>query len=76
VDLLLTDVVMPGMNGRQLAEVMRTKRPGIKVLFMTGYTQDALSTQGILEPGVALIHKPLRAGTLTRQIRQVLDSIR
>jgi two-component system cell cycle sensor histidine kinase/response regulator CckA len=76
LDLLLTDVVMPGMNGRQLAEVMRTKRPGIKVLFMTGYTQDALSTQGILEPGVALIHKPLRAGTLTRQIRQVLDSIR
>jgi signal transduction histidine kinase len=75
VDLLLTDVVMPGMNGRQLAEVMRTKRPGIKVLFMTGYTQDALSTQGILEPGVALIHKPLRAGTLARQIRQVLDNI-
>jgi signal transduction histidine kinase/CheY-like chemotaxis protein len=75
LDLLLTDVVMPGMNGRQLAEVMRTKRPGIKVLFMTGYTQDALSTQGILEPGVALIHKPLRAGTLTRQIRQVLDSV-
>jgi signal transduction histidine kinase/CheY-like chemotaxis protein len=75
VDLLLTDVVMPGMNGRQLAEVMRTRRPGIKVLFMTGYTQDALSTQGILEPGVALIHKPLRPGTLARQIRQVLDSI-
>jgi signal transduction histidine kinase len=75
VDLLLTDVVMPGMNGRQLAEVMRTRRPGIKVLFMTGYTQDALSTQGILEPGVALIHKPLRPGTLARQIRQVLDSV-
>jgi len=75
VDLLLTDVVMPGMNGRQLAEVMRTRRPGIKGLFMTGYTQDALSTQGILEPGVALIHKPLRPGTLARQIRQVLDSI-
>ena len=75
VDLLLTDVVMPGMNGRQLAEVMRTRRPGIKVLFMSGYTQDALSTQGILEPGVALIHKPLRAGTLARQIRQVLDSV-
>ncbi len=76
VDLLLTDVVMPGMNGRQLAEIMRTRRPGIKVLFMSGYTQDALSTQGILEPGVALIHKPLRAGTLARQIRQVLDSVR
>jgi signal transduction histidine kinase len=75
VDLLLTDVVMPGMNGRQVAEVIRTKRPGIRVLFMSGYTQDALSTQGILEPGVALIHKPLRAGTLARQIRKVLDSV-
>jgi two-component system cell cycle sensor histidine kinase/response regulator CckA len=75
VDLLLTDIVMPGMNGRQVAEVMRTRRPGIKVLFMSGYTQDALSTQGILEPGVALIHKPLRTRTLARQIRQVLDSV-
>lgn len=74
VDLLLTDVVMPGMNGRQLAEVIRIKRPGIKVLFMTGYTADALSTQGILEPGVALIHKPLRPGPLARQVRQVLES--
>jgi two-component system cell cycle sensor histidine kinase/response regulator CckA len=73
VDLLLTDVVMPGMNGKQLAEVMRTRRPGIKVLFMTGYTQDAISTQGMLEPGVALIHKPLRPATLARHLRQVLD---
>ena len=54
---------------------MRTRRPGIKVLFMSGYTQDALSTQGILEPGVAMIHKPLRTVTLARQIRQVLDSV-
>jgi signal transduction histidine kinase len=75
VDLLLTDVVMPGMNGRQLADVMRTRRPGIKVMFMSGYTEDALSTQGILEPGVALIHKPLRAGTLARQVRQVLNNV-
>jgi len=76
VDLLLTDVVMPGMNGKQLAEVMRTRRPGIKVLFMSGYTQDALSTQGMLEPGIALIHKPLRPGTLARHLRQVLDGSR
>jgi len=75
VDLLLTDVVMPGMNGKQLAEVMRTRRPGIKVLFMSGYTQDAISTQGMLEPGVALIHKPLRPGTLASHLRQVLDGI-
>jgi len=74
IDLLLTDVVMPGMNGRQLAEVLRSKRPGIKALFMSGYAHDALSTQGILEPGVAMILKPLRPATLARQVRQVLDS--
>lgn len=74
VDLLLTDVVMPGMNGKQLAEALRTRRPGIKVLFMSGYAHDALSTQGMLEPGVAMIHKPFRTVTLARQVRQVLDS--
>ena len=74
VDLLLTDVVMPGMNGKQLAEVLRIKRPGIKVLFMSGYAHDALSTQGMLEPGIAMIHKPFRTVTLARQVRQVLDS--
>ena len=52
IHLLLTDVVMPGMNGKQLAEVLRAKRPGIRVLFMTGYTRDALSTQGMMEPGI------------------------
>jgi len=74
VDLLLTDVVMPGMNGKQLAETLRIKRPGIKVLFMSGYAHDVLSTQGMLEPGVAMIHKPFRTVALARQVRQVLDS--
>jgi len=74
VDLLLTDVVMPGMNGKQLAEVLRIKRPGIKVLYMSGYAHDALSTQGMLEPGIAMIHKPFRTVTLANQVRQVLDS--
>ena len=74
VDLLLTDVVMPGMNGKQLAEVLRMKRPGIKVLFMSGYAHNALSSQGMLEPGVAMIHKPFRTAALARQVRQVLDS--
>ena len=74
VDLLLTDVVMPGMNGKQLAGALRIKRPGIKVLFMSGYAHDVLSTQGMLEPGVAMIHKPFRTVALARQVRQVLDS--
>jgi signal transduction histidine kinase/CheY-like chemotaxis protein len=74
VDLLLTDVVMPGMNGKQLAEALRIKRPGIKMLFMSGHAHDVLSTQGMLEPGVAMIHKPFRTVALARQVRQVLDS--
>jgi signal transduction histidine kinase/CheY-like chemotaxis protein len=74
IHLLLTDVVMPGMQGNQLAEVLRAQRPGIKVLFMSGYTPDALAIQGLLEPGVALVHKPLRPATLLRHIRRVLDS--
>lgn len=74
VDLLLTDVVMPGMNGKQLAEVLRMKRPGIKVLFMSGYAHNALLSQGMLEPGVAMIHKPFRTAALARQVRQVMDS--
>jgi CheY-like chemotaxis protein len=74
VHLLLTDVIMPGMNGRQLAEVIRARRPGIKVLFMSGYTEDALHTQGMIEHGVALILKPLRPGPLAHHVRKVLDS--
>jgi len=74
VDLLLTDVVMPGMNGTRLAEALRAKRPGIKVLFMSGYAHDALSTQGMLELGVAMIQKPFRTIALARRVRQVLDS--
>ena len=74
VALLLTDMVMPGMNGKQLAEVLRIKRPGIKVLFMSGYAHDDLSTQGMLEPGIAMINKPFRTVALARQVRQVLDS--
>ena len=74
IHILLTDVVMPGMQGTQLAEILRSKCPGIKVLFMSGYTPDALATQGLLEPGVALVHKPLRPADLARHLRQVLDS--
>ncbi len=74
IHLLLTDVVMPGMNGKQLADMLRAKRPGLRVLFMTGYTRDALSTQGMMEPGISLIHKPLRPAMLARGVREALDS--
>lgn len=74
VDLLLTDIVMPGMNGRQLAEDLRSANPKLKVLFMTGYSRNAIVHQGRLDPGVALLQKPLNRTMLSTKIREVLDT--
>jgi len=72
VDLLLTDVVMPGMNGRVLSERVQVLRPGLKVLFMTGYSRNAIVHQGRLDPGVVLIQKPFSQDTLASQVRKLL----
>jgi CheY-like chemotaxis protein len=74
VDLLLTDVVMPGMNGRKLAEEAKQRRPSLKVLYMTGYSRNAIVHQGRLDPGVELMQKPLSSGQLADTIRRVLDT--
>jgi nitrogen-specific signal transduction histidine kinase len=74
VDLLLTDVVMPGVNGRELANQAKSIRPQIKVLFMTGYSQDAITHQGRLDPDVELIEKPFGSVTLAARVRSVLDA--
>ncbi|MGV3710032.1 MAG: ATP-binding protein [Gemmatimonas sp.] len=75
IDLLLTDVVMPSMNGRELAEHMSTAFPSIKVLFMSGYTNDAVLQRGILGPGVTLLQKPFTPAILARAVRDVLDEV-
>jgi signal transduction histidine kinase/CheY-like chemotaxis protein len=73
-DLLLTDVVLPGKNGRELADTMRSRRPEIKVIFMTGYSRNAIVHHGRLDRGTELIPKPLTEGVLARRVRYVLDS--
>ncbi len=74
VDLLLTDVIMPGMSGRELAAELTTRRPALRVLFMSGYTDDAVVRHGMLEPGLAYLEKPFRPPTLLRKVREVLQT--
>jgi signal transduction histidine kinase/CheY-like chemotaxis protein len=73
IHLLLTDVVMPGMNGRELAEEALQRHPLLKVLYMTGYSRNAIVHQGRLDAGVNLIQKPLASEQLSAMVRRVLD---
>jgi two-component system cell cycle sensor histidine kinase/response regulator CckA len=72
-DLLLTDVVMPGMNGRVLAEQLSMRQPGLKVLFMSGYTDSFIAGHGVLEKGTNLLHKPFSEEIFISKVREVLD---
>jgi CheY-like chemotaxis protein len=73
IDLLLTDVVMPGKSGKELSIDIATMRPSTKVVFMSGYSQDLIVHQGVLEEGVHLVEKPFTADALLRKVRDVLD---
>jgi YesN/AraC family two-component response regulator len=75
IDLLFTDVIMPGsMNGRQLVDVALARRPGLKTLFTSGYTENAIVHHGRLDTGVLLLAKPYRKSDLARMIRTALES--
>jgi len=73
IHLLLTDVIMPGMSGRQLASEILTARPEMKVVYMSGYTDDVLAHHEVLKPGVTLLQKPFNNVQLARKIRSILD---
>ena len=73
-DLVLTDVIMPQMSGKQLYDEIRTQRPKIKVLLMSGYTDDALAHHGVLDEEFAFLEKPFSPSRLLRKVREVLDS--
>ncbi|MDZ7697836.1 MAG: PAS domain S-box protein [Deltaproteobacteria bacterium] len=73
INLLMTDVIMPGMNGRELAEQITAARPETRILFMSGYTADAIAHHGVLEKGVHFLQKPFTLITLARKVRAVLD---
>jgi two-component system cell cycle sensor histidine kinase/response regulator CckA len=72
IHLLVTDVIMPEMSGRQLADRLQQQRPGLKVLYVSGYTDDAIVRHGMLEPGIAFLQKPFTPQTLARKVREVL----
>jgi CheY-like chemotaxis protein len=73
VSLLFTDIVMPEVNGRRLAEAARQRRPGLKVLYTTGYTRNAIVHNGVLDPDVQLLSKPFTLDLLATKVRAVLD---
>jgi DNA-binding response OmpR family regulator len=71
--LVVTDVIMPLMGGKVMAEWLQTTYPNLKILFTSGYTDDAIAKHGVLEPGVAFLPKPYTPASLSRKVRAMLD---
>ncbi|MEW6428289.1 MAG: response regulator [Thermodesulfobacteriota bacterium] len=74
IQLLLTDVVMPVMNGRELKERIEALHPGIRTIFMSGYTADVIAQRGQLAEGTAFVQKPFSRESLAAKVREVLDA--
>jgi two-component system, cell cycle sensor histidine kinase and response regulator CckA len=75
IQLLLTDVIMPGISGRELAKRLAARNPAMRVLYMSGYTYNVIAQGGTLERGVAFLQKPFTPGVLVEKVREVLDAV-
>ena len=73
IDVLLTDVVMPGASGPELTRRLVAQRPGLKVIYMSGHTEEAVNQHGVIKRGIAFLHKPFNSEVLARKIRETLD---
>ena len=73
IDVVLTDVVMPGASGPELSAQLEERRPGLKVIYMSGYTEEAIVQHGVLKPGISFLSKPFTSDSLGEKIRQMLE---
>ncbi|HMG59979.1 MAG TPA: response regulator, partial [Burkholderiales bacterium] len=74
VDIVVTDLIMPGMSGRELVQALRQIRPSVAALYVSGYTEDEIIRRGLHDPSVAFLHKPFTADELTNKVRALLDA--
>jgi YesN/AraC family two-component response regulator len=74
IHLLVTDIVMPGMNGPALARALSEHQPSIKILYVSGYSDNDISAHGVVDPGLVVLQKPFTQQSLSRKVRELLDS--